>query len=219
MSRSSVAGARVVPPLLVLAVVSLVLAGCSGSSDRASGSAATPSPAPATPVASTPGIGNLLGLLDEIPSDARVSSGGPDPRTPGYWIMWSTCGEGSQAEVARQNGGAAAGWILVDDLLADPGLYLGDTRLASCDDAIAVLGKGDDRPAQLARATLTTELNLSSGSETCTAAEGVLRVARLLLSGMRYVPPSGDIGPIGDPTRVDETIVLLESYNSGELCR
>lgn len=42
-------------------------------------------------------------------------------------MVWNSCAEGNKADVAAANGGRAAGWIILDDLLADPGIQLGST--------------------------------------------------------------------------------------------
>jgi hypothetical protein len=50
---------------------------------------------------------------------------GGDPRPIGYWKNWNTCTSGNQATTAANNGGPAAGWYIADNLLNNPGYYLG----------------------------------------------------------------------------------------------
>ncbi len=195
--------------LAAAAALLLVLCGCGQASPPAMSS---------TPLPTT-------GSLGDIPSDQRLSTGGADPRTSAYWITWSTCGDGSQADVARQNGGRSAGWILLDDLLADPGLALGDQILATCEEAIAALSPGagiapEDPVDALARQALTAELNLSAGAESCEAADKIVRFAQLLLSAIGYDAS----GPARSPDAREQVLVsearsALADYNTGTLCR
>ena len=113
-----------------------------------------------------------VGDLETLPAAARRSTGGGEPRTPASWVIWSTCGEGSKAETARANGGRDAGWILLDDLLADPGIRIGDHDLSTCSESVALLegstNNGDEasEPAYaLARQLVAAELNLTAGAE------------------------------------------------------
>jgi hypothetical protein len=56
------------------------------------------------------------------PGQARAfevdnSHPGGEPRTIGYWKNWNGCTSGNQSATAQKNGGAAAGFFLVEDLL------------------------------------------------------------------------------------------------------
>jgi hypothetical protein len=205
-SRRSIAAAFVTAASVIL--IALVPFACDGAET-----------APTSTPRATPATGPS-GVLGEIPPETRISDGGTDPRTAGYWIAWSTCGEGSQADVAAANGGRAAGWILLDDILTDPGVYLGDHRLTTCTEAIDILDAEEDDLSRLAAALLTADLNLSVGSESCTAAEGAVRVARVTLGAMGYGGPGvHDVFAAGDADLLRETIVLLDLYSRGELCR
>ena len=77
---------------------------------------------------------------DEDAADAAtVSTGGGEPRTAGYWLVWNACAEENKADVAVANGGREAGWILLDDLLADPGILLGDLAVEACEQGLRLL--------------------------------------------------------------------------------
>ncbi|MHB1317167.1 MAG: hypothetical protein ACYCYF_00960, partial [Anaerolineae bacterium] len=91
----------------------------------AAGCAAPRSPVPAVTPEHTP-----------IPRAAVeplfVSDGGGEPRSAGYWMLWNNCAPENRAKMARANGGRAAGWILMEDLLADPGILLGELPVETC---------------------------------------------------------------------------------------
>ena len=67
------------------------------------------------------------------------SDGGGDPRTAGYWLLWNACAPENNSETARLNGGHATGWILLEDLLADPGVNLGGLKIETCPQARELL--------------------------------------------------------------------------------
>ena len=198
--------------LAVACGASLSIAGCQGS-------AIQPAPSAASATAIPSGV-------DPLPSlGSTATNGGGDPRSSAYWIQWSSCGEGSQAAVARQNGGREAGWILVDDLITDPGLALGDHDVTTCGEAAAILD-GSTRGllpgaiGELPRQVLTAELNLSSGAESCEAAETSVLLGQAILSALGF----DGHAPLRAPDAQEETIVAdavqaLREYNSGALCR
>jgi hypothetical protein len=90
-----------------------------------------------------------------------ASQGGGEPRTVGYWLLWNSCAEGNKADIARANGGRAAGWVILDDLLDDPGILLG--ALLRARDADGVERTGD------VAYDLAAQLNLAVGAEFCPA--------------------------------------------------
>lgn len=165
------------------------------------------------------------GPLAEIPADARVSDGGGEPRSAAYWIVWSSCGEGSQAAVAEANGGRDAGWLILDDILADPGVSLGTSPIAACDEAVTLLATTDaaapaaDPVDALAAEVLAAQVNVSAGSESCTAVDGALAVGSTLLTELRF-SGIGDHRPVESQlsAAVEETHEVLTAYNRGELC-
>ena len=160
--------------------------------------------------------------LDAVPEESRISTGTADPRNTEYWIAWSTCGEGSQAEVADANGGRSAGWILLDDLLDDPGIGLGDAVVVSCDEAVGLLeeaGAGGDLGDALAGNLLAAQLNLYVGAESCPAIEESVIAAHVILASVGYEPAAPDRADVVPDGLGAEVTELLAAYNSGELCR
>lgn len=174
----------------------------------------------------TPQI-QLDDLPEDIPAEARISNGGGDPRTAGYWVIWSTCGENNQSAVAAANGGREAGWILLDDLLADPGVTVGDFAVLTCEQGVNLLERqmadgtlSDDPVYRLASEVLTAELNLSTGAESCTAVEGALRIGHVLLSSLAF-NGSGEYlsADSRELSATQEVTTLLSVYNTGALCQ
>jgi hypothetical protein len=167
--------------------------------------------------------------LDELPEGARTSTGGGQPRSPGYWIAWSTCGENSQAEAAASNGGREAGWYLIDDFLESPGVAVGDHLLGSCEAAVDLLStrdvagpdRSDDPTYQLASQVLTAELNLNAGAESCPVIDQTLVVAHALLAAADFDGAGADPGVWTGPQSeaAARLIPLIRDYNAAELCR
>jgi hypothetical protein len=164
--------------------------------------------------------------LPNIPEEARASSGGGDPRPPAYWSLWNSCAPDNRADLAAANGGREAGWVLVDDLLANPGIALGDHLLTSCDESLALLegqkasGEETGDPIYaLSAELLAAELNLNVGAESCPAAEEAVLAAHILLSSNNFDGQSAsplDAEADGALFRITE---LLALYNAGTLCR
>jgi hypothetical protein len=194
---------------VVLAGVLLLLGSCSTSRDTGT-------------VAST-GAAGPSAVIDDVPAGARVATGVGEPRSSGYWVIWSSCGENNRAETAAANGGREAGWILLDDLLAIPGVTLGDHAVATCEEGVVILEASSDADSAqgLARQLLAAELNLNSGSETCEAAEEIIVVAHAVLSSFGYAGTGHAPLPADDEAggTLPRLIDLLAGYNSGELCR
>jgi hypothetical protein len=158
---------------------------------------------------------SIARLLEAVPAETRVATGLGGARTSAYWVEWSTCGEGSQAETAAANGGRDAGWILVDDLLADPGITLGGWPVTTCRDAVAVLGGGTADPlAHLARQLFTAKLNFEAGSGRCQAASDLVTAGDALLASIEQ---SG-AATAADSTNAASVAALLGTYNAGVLC-
>ncbi|MEA3503325.1 MAG: hypothetical protein U9R47_11150, partial [Actinomycetota bacterium] len=201
----------------ILAGVLVLSAACSTSPNSGSSIAATATAEPSTTAApSSP-------VIDEIPADARVAVGIGEPRSSGYWVIWSSCGDNNRAETAAANGGREAGWILLDDLLTFPGVTLGDHAVATCGEGVVILEASSDHDALLglARQLLAAELNLNAGSETCPAAEETVAVAHALLSSFDYTGLDVTLLALDDDTidSLERLIELLTAYNSGDLCR
>ena len=205
---------------LAVVLLAALLGGCGQAAPQPT-SPEAPGPSGASPPATaSPEPVVSTGELGEIPAGARVSDGGPDPRTPAYWVAWSTCGENSQAALAEANGGREAGWVLLDDLIVEPGLALGDYAIRSCRQGVAVLEARPRDPAYaLATQVLAAQANLSVGAESCRAAEGALAVANALLSSLafdgagRYLTARSQGASV-----VKEATTVLTSYNAGTLC-
>jgi hypothetical protein len=210
-------GVRLASVVLGLTLV----AACGGSSGRTS-ERVEPPPAAVTADLST--LPDLDGL--DLPEEARVSDGGGQPRPPAYWAVWNSCAPDNRTEVAAANGGREAGWFLVDDLLADPGIQLGEHRLTTCAESLALLqartAAGDETgdPAYLLAAQLlAAELSLGAGAETCPVLEELLFGAHLVLStagfdGLSASPLDPEAGGAAP-----ELTMLLSAYNAGDLCR
>ena len=167
--------------------------------------------------------------LAELPVEARVSTGGAEPRTPAYWAVWNSCAPNNRSEEAAANGGRQAGWILMDDLLTNPGVSVGDFVIESCEEGLNMLEALETSSAPrssewvylLAAHVLSAELNLNVGAETCPAAEEAVIAGHFALSSAQFVG-SGDYVITATPDIVDsaEAITrLLEAYGRGVLCR
>ncbi len=206
-------------PRLFLVVISLTAAGGMLS-------ACTPSSTPEPPPTNTP-----LPVSTPTPADPYFQSdGGGEPRSAGYWMLWNSCAEDNRADVAATNGGPEAGWYLMDDLLADPGIQLGELPVGTCTQGLNLLqgltldgtDPGEDAAYPLAAQLLTAHLNLSLGSEFCPAAGEVLQVADLLLLTVAFdgiSPALGADAPADQRQLAGEVTQLLAEYNAGGLCR
>jgi hypothetical protein len=151
-----------------------------------------------------------------------------EPRSAGYWLLWNACAEGNKADVARANGGRAAGWVLLDDLLADPGIQLGDYPVTTCEEGVVLLQRRNSAGEEtgdpiygLAAALLAAELNLNVGAETCPSAEEALLGGHLVLASTGFDGtgeyPAATSGELSD--LIPKLVELLTAYNIGELCR
>ena len=125
--------------------------------------------------------------------------------------------------------GREAGWILMDDLLADPGIMLGVITVGKCSQGIMLLqakdaiGAGHDNdPAYLLAAQLfTAELNLAAGSETCPASNKYIYDAQLLLERIGFDGTGNYMGPPKVSPDIATANLLtdqLVSFNAGRLC-
>ena len=158
-----------------------------------------------------------------------TAQGAGEPRSAGYWLLWNSCAPDNRAETAAANGGREEGWIIMDDLLSDPGILLGELPVVDCPRGMQLLktqdleggDRGDNAAYALARQLLAAQLNLAAGTEYCPAAEGAVQSAQLLLIAVGFdglgVYANGlsselaaAIPPITD---------LLRDFNSGGLCR
>lgn len=193
---------------------------------------ASPTVAPTLPwvnLVTPPPLPTSMGpndMFSDIPAEARNATRLGDPRPPAYWMLWNRCASENRAEWADANGGRAAGWTLMDDLLAYPGVALGDYTLKTCTAGLAllqgrtVLGEEASDPLYaLASALLTAELNLGVGAETCPILEEAVVGGHLVLSSVGFdgegtYEPSNEVA-----SAISRLVALLEGYNRGELCK
>lgn len=198
--------------LAMFLVVACLLAGCAAASTA--NSTVVPSPTTVPTVK---------------PNPLFTSNGHGEPRTIGYWLLWNSCAEGNQSATARANGGRASGWVVMDDLLVDPGIMLGAVPVESCTYGVNLLqGNGrqginrqGDAAYALATQLLTAQLNLASGSEYCAASDQAVQAAQLLLLGLKFDGTKGYLAPPSASLDRETAIMLTEqlaNYNSGTLC-
>jgi hypothetical protein len=132
--------------------------------------------------------------------------------------------------VAAANGGREAGWIILDDLLADPGMLVGHNAVETCKQGINLLdgmdaagqAKVDDAAYELAAQLLVAQLNLAVGAEFCLAVQDAVQAGQLLLISIDFDGSGDYLGP-GDASD-DRQLALflagqLADYNHGALCQ
>lgn len=152
---------------------------------------------------------------------------GNEPRTPGYWKNWNSCTGGNQAQTAANNGGAAEGFFLLDDLLPQT---VGDLTIDTCEAGVRILDKRDlsgtkrarDAAYNLATALLAAQLNLGADAVTCDAVVTATEEAQALLEDIdfdgtgSYLPPKGNNKSLRN--QATSLAGTLDSYNNGLLC-
>jgi hypothetical protein len=226
-SLDSILGLARSRSVLALLTAALLLAACAPSTSAPSTSTPQPSPIPtAQPAPPTPTAPD--DTFSDLPAEARIATRRGDPRPAAYWALWNTCAPENRADVAAANGGRAAGWILLDDLIADPGIQLGDYPVKTCQDGLALLqppppaGEETGNPIYgLAAVLLAAELNLNTGAETCPIAEEAVLGGHLVLADVGF-DGTGNAAPATSGeivTAIPRLLELLEGYNRGELCR
>ena len=157
---------------------------------------------------------------------------GGDPRTIGYWKNWNTCTGGNQSATAAKNGGAAAGFFILNDLLPQR-LSTGDANTAddymitTCTQAVKVLSKQDqsgtnkakDAAYELAAQLLAAKLNLAAGAETCTAQNTAVTNGQLLLDQINFTGSGSYLEKSSNNrTKALNLAATLDRYNNGNLC-
>ena len=157
---------------------------------------------------------------------------GGEPRTIGYWKNWNRCTGGGQDEVADQNGGAAAGFFLVEDLLPQT---IGDLTITDCQTAVEILDKSNvntgkkmasDAAYELAAQLLAARFNLAAGAETCSAVQTAVVDGQNLLANnpINFNGTGSYLGPKVKgslATLRAQALSLastLDQYNNGNLC-
>jgi hypothetical protein len=134
------------------------------------------------------------------------------------------------AAVAASNGGREAGWIILDDVLTDPGVLVGDLSVEVCDQAVNVIDrtdatggiKADAAGYALASELLVAQVNLAIGAEYCPAIDQAVRAGQLLLISLGYDGTGDYLGP--EVTADDGELARfladqLAAYNAGTLCQ
>lgn len=149
---------------------------------------------------------------------------GGDPRTIGYWKNWNNCTGGNQAAVAQKNGGAAAGFFILENLLPQT---VGDFNVTTCAQGIKVLGKQDqsganmskDAAYELAAQLLAAKLNLAADAETCAAQNTAVLDGQALLHQITFTG-SGSylVKSSTNRTKALDLASKLDKYNNGNLC-
>ena len=166
--------------------------------------------------------------FSDLPDVARAATRPGDPRPAAYWALWNTCTPQNRATQAAANGGRQAGWILLDDLIADPGIQLGDHPVTTCEEGLALLqelattGENTGDPVyELAGTLLAAELNLNVGAETCPIAEEAVLGSHLILSQVGFDGAGENTAPASAEVAhaIPRLVELLKGYNRGELCR
>ncbi|MCX2746131.1 T9SS type A sorting domain-containing protein, partial [Mangrovivirga sp. M17] len=162
---------------------------------------------------------------------------GGEARTPGYWKNWNTCSGGGQAATAEANGGYDAGYILLDDILNQPGVVWcagtnSEFGITTCEVAVSILDQRDiatgkknasDPAYTLAMHALAAQLNFGAGASTCQEAMDALAQAQALLCDIGFDGTGTYLkskGKNGDPrgSYALELAATLDAYNNNELC-
>ena len=154
---------------------------------------------------------------------------GGEPRTIGYWKNWSSCTGGNQIQVAAKNGGPAAGWYTLDNLLNNPGYTIGILHLGASDclKAVRLLDKSEvttgkklasDAAYNLAAQLLAAELNLSAGAETCPAVIDAVTAAQNLLASISFNGTGSYLKKGTLYNQANALATTLDRYNNGLLC-
>ena len=158
--------------------------------------------------------------------EVRNDFPGGDPRTIGYWKNWNRCTGGNQAATAAKNGGAGAGFFLVEDLLPQ---LVGDFSVTTCSQAVKLLSKQDqtgrnkasDAAYELGAQLLAARFNLAAGAETCTSIQQAVVSGQTLLDGIGFTGSGDYLGSKSKDPRRQRAITLagtIDRYNNGNLC-
>ena len=158
---------------------------------------------------------------------------GGTARTPGYWKNWNHCSGGGQADNAEKNGGWQAGYWLLDDVLNDPGVTLGDYVVTTCENGVNILDQRDvsnpkkkmasDAAYTLAMHLMAFELNQAAGAYHCQLAIDASMEAHQLLSDLgydgtgNYFKGKNASGSAADKSRALELAEILDRYNNNDI--
>lgn len=164
--------------------------------------------------------------LQERAFEVDNSHPGGDPRTIGYWKNWNRCTSGNQASTAAKNGGAAASFFLVEDLLPQ---LIGDFSVTSCQHAVKLLSKQDqagksrasDAAYELGAQLLAARFNLAAGAETCFPVQQAVLDGQMLLDGINFSSSGEYLSSKSKSVRRPQALALastIDRYNNGSLC-
>ncbi len=168
--------------------------------------------------------GQTLGIgVDNVPPP------GGDQRTPGYWKNWTTCSPGNQARTAERNGGADAGFYLLDDVLP---MVVGDFEIVDCKTGRLLLDRRDldgkrnrkrasDAAYNLASHLIAAQANVAAGASVCPEVTQAIADANELLASIGFEGDGQYLGPKSkspDRQLALEIAALLDAYNNGEVC-
>ena len=167
---------------------------------------------------------------------------GGQPRTIGYWKNWSSCTGGNQVRTAAKNGGVAAGFFLLDDVLPITiGSYTipaantveSGTNKTGCQIAVLLLGKSDKKTGKnmandaaygLAAQLIAAKANLKAGAVNCPALTTAIASADSLLTSINFTGTGEYLGPkvkgalATTRTQALSLAATLDQYNNGNLC-
>jgi hypothetical protein len=149
-----------------------------------------------------------------------------DPRTPGYWGSWNRCSGGNQWKTAERNGGAAAGFYLLEDVLPQT---VGNLTVSTCQVGVTIFNQNDlvtgqnrsnDAAFGLARHLLAALANFASWKETCTAAQLAATNGQSLLAQVNFTG-TGTYLLSGNSLyqQARDIQAQLDAYNNGNLCQ
>jgi hypothetical protein len=208
---------------ILIFIVFILLSACSSSGNIATNSAEI------FPTTSSDHFDSDIEQGDsfsDLPKEARKASRFGDPRMSGYWAKWNSCAQDNRATQAAAHGGRASGWILMDDLISNPGIQIGDFQVKTCEVGLAILSRQtiDDKDYnelvyELAKQLLTAELNLNTGAETCPISEEAVIGAHLVLSNAVF-NGTGEYSVLSEEiaSAIPRLVELLKGYNAGDLC-
>ena len=164
---------------------------------------------------------------------------GGGQRTIGFWKNWNLCTNGGQAATAAANGGADAGWLILDDLLNEQVFQLGNLQLGGalsgvpnpdCEEARNILNKSDifsgekkasDPVFNMAAQLLAAMLNQAAEANTCDAADAAVSDGQALLAHNQVqFDGTGNYLEInnGRARQARALAETLDLYNNGFLC-
>ncbi len=167
--------------------------------------------------------GQTLGIVVN-----NVPPPGGGQRTPGYWKNWNECSPGRQADTAERNGGAEAGFYLLEDVLP---MTVGDLVLDDCEDARNLLDRREldgrnkkrasDAAYYLASHLIAAQANVEAGASVCLEVSNAIAEANALLSIIGFDGTSSYLPPKkngADRRLALELAALLDAYNNGDIC-